>query len=351
MKNNRLIAIILAFSMLAILLTGCGKMGSSGKTAATEAPSGAPATFSQTITIVDGANPGSSIDTYAKEFAAVAAKYTDQTILIENKPGGSNSVALNYVQTKPADGYTALLAGSSFEVKTGIGDYPNFTGEDYNCVGILHSEQFMVVVKADSQFNTMQDIIDYCKANPGKLNVGSSGSMSQMNLFALQLMDAADIDFDYVPYDDVSEYMLALLGGNIDVVLAAVNAAEPYVESKQVKIIAQGLEKRSENYPDIPTVFETKGLELDKFGNVGLYTFRSFKVLSDTPDSMKQAWVDLIEKVNADPDWIEFSKNMGVDMSSFCTGEKADETSHKFVDLYKSIYDSYQASKQAAEKG
>ena len=354
MKINKLLAAILVIAMFAMLLTGCASAPLAQQKA--EEPSeAAPAeetlaevvtdcsAFTDTITIVNGANPGSSIDTYTKQFALVAQKYTDQTILIENKPGGSNSVALNHVLAQAHDGYTTLISGSSFEAKTAFGEYPDFTGDDYTCTGILHSEQFMVAVRADSQFQSLEDIIKYAKENPGTVNIGSSGNMSQMHLFVLNMMDAAEIDVDYVPYDDVSEYMLALLGGNIDVVLAAVNACRTYEESGDIRILAQGLEERSPSFPNIPTVFETPGLELDKFGGVGAYTFRAFKLPSDCPENMKLAWADLIEKVGNDPEWIEFSDNMGVDRVSFCTGAEAEETAKSFIAIYKDIFDAYQA--------
>lgn len=247
---------------------------------------------------------GSASDAYAQMIKQLGEKYVDHSITIDYKPGGNASVGITYMLAQPHDGYTICLAGNNPEYNVATGQADTYDEFSYVGVGSVVSEQAVLIVPAGSPFNTLDDVIEFAKKNPGKLNWGGAQTLGYHHFFALQTGKNAGIQFNYVPYDNAGETLIAVLGKNIDIGSVNSSTALPYVESKEIKVIAQGLSKRDETtFPDVPTAYETPGLEFEKYGTPFI-THRGSIAPADVPEEMLKMWDKLLEQVTSDPEWV-----------------------------------------------
>lgn len=291
----------------------------------------------KTITMLISVSPGSSTDNIAQQWIKSASKFVNANFVCEYKEGGSTAVAQNYMVNQPADGLLIQMATVTNEVTMAFND---FDGSKYQDLAILAEDRCMIMVPAKSQFQTFEELLQYAKENPGKLNYGAASAKGVHSLFFDQLCSLADIKMTYVPYTSTVEVVTGALGGNTDVI-AVISSANTYVESGDMRVLAVGSKERSELYPDIPTVFETEGLEFEKFGGVSYVGGKSIMCRAGIPEEMANAYYELCDKIAEDEDWISFCKNQGLSTSEYCTGEKANELSHNRLEIYKQLVDQF----------
>lgn len=299
---KRRIAVLVSLMMLVVGLAGV-----------TSADSDSLEFFSKdkTITMINAWAAGSGIDAYAQEYIKIAQKYAESTFTIEYKSGNSGTVGMAYMKTQPKDGSVVLITGMSSEISIATGSAVDVTGDDYVGVALLAADQGTIAVPANSPFNTLDELIAYAKDHPGELTCAGSNTLSYHHFFALQLMKNAGIQFNYVAYKNNSETNVALLGGNADFGLASPSAFVAYNESGELRIIAQGFKERDMNVlPDVPTVYETPGLEFEKFGDEFMTTRMLIGPAGMTQEAL-DAWDALTVKVLEDPEWNEFVFNYG----------------------------------------
>jgi tripartite-type tricarboxylate transporter receptor subunit TctC len=304
-------------------------------------------TFEKDITLIEPFNAGSAIDPYAQMFKQVAEKHTNVKILIEYKPGGSTNVGMNYMFSRPHDGYTVLFGAQNGEalVATEQADYDEFS---YVAIANTCGEQMVLCVRADSPYHTLGDIIEYAKANPEKFNWGGASTMGFQQFFALQVMENAGVKFNYVPFENAGETCLNVLNGIVDSGTASVSKVIPYVEAGEMRIVAQGLAERDASlaardpklFGDIPTVYETPGQDYNKFGML-FWTTRDLICPADVPEEALVAWDNLVNAVVQDPEWIEFVKKMGALTELYMN--RPDYTAYKrqATNIYRDLYKKY----------
>jgi tripartite-type tricarboxylate transporter receptor subunit TctC len=154
------------------------------------------------------------------------------------------------------------------------------------------------VVKADSPFKTAQDVIDYAKANPGKLTLSGSGKGTSNHLAQVRFDKMAGIKTTYVPFAGTGPSNTALLGGQVQAAWGYTTSAAGVGD--QVRVLAVAMETRHPKYPDVPT-FKELGFDLIS----GAY--RGIAVPKDTPEEIRKKLSEMIGQINADP---EFQKKM-----------------------------------------
>ncbi len=291
----------------------------------------------KTITMIIGWSAGSSNDNILQQWIKTASKYVDASIITDYQVGGSGMVANQYMLSKPNDGYYAHLSSITNEISMSTN---GFDSGSYEVLASLLMNPGYITVRADSDFYTMQDIIDYAKANPGKLNWGGANAISIHSFFFNMLSVVAGVEMNYIPYDSTAEVITGILGGNTQVA-AGTNAILAYVDSGDLRLIAAGTYDRSPATPDCPTVYETPGLEASNFETD--YTgSTSIMVRAGLSQEAKDAWNDLLSKVSEDEEWIEWAELQGFQpRTDFTLGEAATASSRARVDTYASIYDKY----------
>jgi tripartite-type tricarboxylate transporter receptor subunit TctC len=216
---------------------------------------------SRPVTLIVPWPAGGSTDIGMRALATATEKHLGQSIVIENKPGAGGTIGpANMAASARPDGYTvAQLPITVFRLpfiqKTSFDPTKDFTY-------VIHitGYTFGVVVKADAPWKTFQELIDYAKANPGKLNYGTPGAGTSLHITMEQIAKQKGIKWTHVPFKGVAESMNALLGGHIDVVSDSTGWAGA-VDGGHARLLVTWGAQRTKNWPNVPTLKDV-GIDL-----------------------------------------------------------------------------------------
>ena len=208
------------------------------------------------VTLIVPWPAGGSTDIGMRALAAATEKHLGQSIVIENKPGAGGTIGpANMAASARPDGYTvAQLPITVFRMpfiqKTSFDPTKDFTY-------ILHitGYTFGVVVKADAPWKTFNELLDYAKANPGKINYGTPGAGTSLHITMEQIAKQKGLKWTQVPFKGVAESMNALLGGHIDVVSDSTGWAGS-VNAGSARLLVTWGAQRTKNWPDVPILKE-----------------------------------------------------------------------------------------------
>ena len=210
---------------------------------------------SKPITLVVGSAPGGSNDTFARAIGKRLQEVLGQPVVVDNKPAGGGVIANAFVAKAPPDGYALVVLSSTFT--TGAAIRTNLTYDavkSFKPVAMLAKGPLLVTVPANSPFKTIAELVAYAKANPTKLNYGTSGAGS-INHFATELFsDAADIKLTHVPYKGMGPATTDLLGGQIQMLVASAPSILGQVKAGRVRALAVTTEARSPVAPELPSL-------------------------------------------------------------------------------------------------
>jgi tripartite-type tricarboxylate transporter receptor subunit TctC len=211
----------------------------------------------RSVTLIVPWPAGGSTDIGMRALASATEKHLGQSIVIENKPGAGGTIGpANMAAGAKPDGYTvAQLPITVFRMpfiqKTSFDPTKDFTY-------IIHitGYTFGVVVKADAPWKTFGELIDYARANPGKINYGTPGAGTSLHITMEQIAKLKGIRWTHVPFKGVSESMNALLGGHIDVVSDSTGWAGS-VDGGQARLLVTWGAGRTKNWPNVPNLKES----------------------------------------------------------------------------------------------
>jgi len=240
--------------------------------------------------------PGGSTDTHLRKFAEVASKYVGQTIIIENKPGAGGMLGPGVMaKTQKPDGYVlSQLPVGAFRI-------PHMQKvdwdplKDFTYIIGLTGYTFGIVVKSDSQFKTIKDVVDYAKANPGKFSYGSTGNGTSPHLLMEELGNKSGVQFLHVPFKGNADSTQALLGGHVMAQSDATGWAR-YVEGGTFRLLVTFGDQRTKW--NAPTAKEA-GLNIVSYSPYGIVAPKgmeprltrqlhdAFKKALDDPEHLK----------------------------------------------------------------
>lgn len=289
-KNTKIIAFLLVLSMISIAISGCGK--SKNTSAEEEWPK-------KDITIIVGYGPGGSTDTFARLLAKQLEKEFGRSVIVSNVAGGGGAVGYAQTLASKADGYTVVVSNGSLLTLGGIGDV-DYTFEDFDNIGRVIVEDEAICVSKDSSFETINDLVNYAKENPGKLKVGFAGLGGFTHLASMQFLKTAEIEVDPVGYGSGSEAVAALMGGFVDMIIQQPGEIYSQYKGGELNILATIGTERHPLLSEIPTCKE-EGIDLE------LYQWRGISAPKGIPMNAKIAWINAIEKAIEDP---EFNKEV-----------------------------------------
>jgi tripartite-type tricarboxylate transporter receptor subunit TctC len=202
--------------------------------------------------------PGGLPDTVARVVAQRLQDKLGQGVVIENKPGANGSVAASSLATASNDGYTFLVTdGSMLSINPLM--YSKLTYDpikDYTPVSALGRAPLFLALHPSVPAASLQEFIAYVKANPGKINYGSSGIGSTHHLSMEALKASLGLDMTHVPYKGTGQSVPALLGGQVEVLFSAYPSLAAFHKDGKVKLIATNGAKRSSQAPDVPAIAE-----------------------------------------------------------------------------------------------
>lgn len=302
------------------------------------------------LTMIIPYGAGGTTDVWGRKLAALLEKYLGQPITVTNQGGASGSIGSQFVKEQASDGYTLLVCAET------MGTYRTMNicdlgYDDFTVISPLVGDPKVLVVGKDSKYNTLEELLEDIKANPGKITMSHSGPGGSGHNQGLVLKELG-YDVAMTSFDSGNDALIGVIGGQVDFTNPNISTLGGYIESGDVKPLAVFSSERMEAYPDIPAFTETVP-ESEKYLNIP-YTLLSFVVNNDTPQEVVDVLKAASKKVFADPEWTDFVKTNAADP----VFEKYtdDESVQAFYDNWKSVicwlqYDNGVAEKSPEEFG
>ena len=211
---------------------------------------------------------GGTVDFTARQLAQKLTEQTGRNYFVENKAGGSGTIGTGQALKSPPDGSTVLFFEASYATLPALfTKLPWDHDKDFAPVGAVIETPMVLVVPPSSPFKTVQELIDYARANPGKLNFGSGGVASTPHLTAEMFKNAAGIDIVHIPFKGGGDALLGVMGGNADLLFTAAPTALPHVRSGKVRLLAHTGIHAYPAMPGVPSVAEAGNLKGFAFNN------------------------------------------------------------------------------------
>ncbi len=219
---------------------------------------------SKPISLVVPFGPGSGTDQFARVLAQALGDDLKVPIVVENKGGAAGFIAAQYVAKAAPDGYTLLTTTNTTQSANEhlFKKLPYDPVKDFAPITLVSTGQMLLLVRPDSPYKTLADLIAAAKKAPGKLSFGAGSSSSQVASELLKQM--AHVDALYVPYKSNPLALTDLIGGQIDFMFADAPTALPQVQGGKLRALAASGSKRVAAAPDVPTVAEAgvKGYDM-----------------------------------------------------------------------------------------
>jgi len=200
---------------------------------------------------------GGGTDITARVVGDALSKRLGQTIIIDNRPSAGGVMARAMAKEATPDGYTLLLlSGSQVAGATLVYKDSVDMRKTFDPISRLTSQPYLLTNNPKFPAKTIKEIIAYAKANPGKMNYGSTGVGSMAHLASALFVNMAKIDMVHVPYKGASPGLLDLLRGQIQFLFASATSSMPHVQAGRLRLVAQSSGERSAQLPNVPTVAE-----------------------------------------------------------------------------------------------
>lgn len=227
----------------------------------------------KTITVVVPFPAGSGSDSLARMLARKVTEQTGSPVVVDNKPGGGTIIGAQHVARAAPDGYTLLytIVVTHTQNPHLVKNLPYDAFKDFTPIIQVVRSATVLSANKDAPFNTTRELIDYAKANPGKVNYASYSTGSTSHLNGEILKREAGIDIVHVPYKGTSDASRALLAGEVHVYFDGTSSAVEKWRAGQVKLLGPATDKRLQVLKDLPTL-EEQGLPgLNIMGWQGLF--------------------------------------------------------------------------------
>jgi tripartite-type tricarboxylate transporter receptor subunit TctC len=201
---------------------------------------------------------GSATDTLARLFGAAFGEALGQTIVVDDRPGGALTVGMEITAKATPDGYMLCMApiGALALTSNMVVPAPYDVTKDFTPIGLVTRGHMLLAVSPTTPFHSVKELIDYAKANPGKLLNASSSNGSPGHVFAELFKTMTGTDIVHVPYKGGAPAINDLMAGRVQIMFESLNSIAPFARSGQVRGLAVSGEHRSPAFPDLPTIAE-----------------------------------------------------------------------------------------------
>ena len=231
--------------------------------------------------------PGGTTDVLARIVAQWLSEKLGQSVIVENKPGGGNNIGVDYVVKSAPDGYTMLLVNPANGINATLyKNLPfNFVRDIAPVAGLVKSPNVMEVTN-NFPAKTVAEFIAYCKANPGKINMASSGSGTSVHMSGELFKSMTGCDMLHVPFKGAGPALTELIGGQVHVLFDNLPSSIGHIKGGRIRALAVTSTTTEPSLPGVPTVAATvPGYEATAWFGIGMP--------KGTP-------ADIIEKINAE---------------------------------------------------
>ena len=244
--------------------------------------------------------PGGVADLTGRPTAFAMEKTLKQRIIVENKAGAGGAVGMAYVANAKPDGYTILMALSSISIippaERLFERKPPYEMSQLAPIALISADPTVLMVRADSPWKTVKDLVEDAKKRPTKINYGSSGIYGTLHVAMAMFEQAAGIQLWHVPYSGAGPAVTALLGGQVDALASGPAAVIGHIKGGKMRALAGWGEKRLASLPEVPT-FKELGY------NVEFYIWSGLFAPAGTPAPVMQALRNAARQAVNDPDF------------------------------------------------
>lgn len=221
------------------------------------APAWAQTYPSRPLKIIHGGGSGGNGDLMSRSAAAPLGDRLGQIVVVEPKPGGGQNIAMAAVANSAADGYTIALLNAGISVQAALNTKLSYDlRRDFAPIGMISSFPVVFVVRADSPYKNVQELIDAARQHSGKLNFGAINGTTQ-HLTGELFATTAGIRWTNIPYSGSAAPLSDLLGGRLDVVVDSLTALMGQIQAGKVRALAVSSAKRWPTLPNVPAMSET----------------------------------------------------------------------------------------------
>jgi len=202
--------------------------------------------------------PGGGTDTIARTLAAAMSTELGKQIIIDNKPGAGTILGTDAVAKSAPDGYNIVIATFAHAVNPSlVPKLPYAQDKAFAPITLIGKGPNVLVVRADSPYKTVKDIVDAARAKPGTLTYASQGNGTSAHLAGEMLTNLAGIQMTHVPYRGAGPAITDLMGGQVDLIFGTAAAVSPFVQSGKLRAIAVTSPQPSPSLKGIPTIAAT----------------------------------------------------------------------------------------------
>ena len=253
------------------------------------------------IELIVGFSAGGETDVMARALAPYLQKHLGgkATIAVVNRPGASGEIANAYVQRAATDGYTLGVVNTPPMAFVPLYKKTQYDPADFALIGRVVSDPTLLVVRADSPYKDLKQIVAALKEKPGSISVGQNGVGSNGNVAMNLWQREAGFRFNDVPFSGTGPSKTALLGQHIDMMFASMTAVpNPEKEAVPLRIVAQFMDERAEGVADVPTAKE-QGFD------VAVPSDRGLAVHKDVPADIQTRLRQALEAAMQDPEFLK----------------------------------------------
>ena len=224
-------------------------------------PDHASAQTPRTIKIIVPSTPGGGSDTIARIMADHISRAYGQSMVVENRPGASNTIGTEVVARSAPDGNTLVITTPEFVINAHLRklSYDPLTSFEPICY-LVQSPQ-LIVVNSTSPYRTLNDLLDAARAKPGELTMASAGPASSPHIAIETIKRATGVNINYIPYQGTTPAVNALMGDHLTSVMSSYPNVSELIRTGRLRALATTTAKRIESMPELPTVADAAGIK------------------------------------------------------------------------------------------
>ena len=275
---------------------------------------------SRPITVVSPFPAGGATDTLTRILAEHMSKTLDQTMIVENKPGAGTLIGASYVAKQPANGYTILMATNSTLV-TNRYLYKSlpYDPDGFDPIGMVAIGPLVLLSAPKHDFKSAKDVVDFAKANPGKLSFATFGPGTSSHLAAELFKTQAGIEMLHIPYKGATQALPDLISGNVDVFFDMVATGMPQVKAGKINALGMTSKGRLESEASVPTIAE------QGYPTYDMAAWFSFVAPKGTPQAELDTLSNALQKALKDETLRTRLLGMGIETRSGTAQELLDQ--------------------------
>lgn len=254
--------------------------------------------------------PGGGNDLLARLLSERLSEKWQQQVVVENRPGAGATIGTATVAKAAPDGHTILLSSiASHAISPNLYDDPGYDPiKDFSAITLIAELPIVLVVNSKQPFNTVGELVDFAKKNPGDLTFGSAGNGSVTHLAGEMFKVTAGIDMLHVPYGGGGPSLVAAQAGDVAMVFEPTAGALTTMQGGRIKALAISRSERLPDHPQIPTFAE------ERFDDYKMATWYSLHAPAGTPRSIIDAIQQDVADILKNPDMQDRLKTLGADI-------------------------------------